>query len=264
MSAAPILNAFGGDLTAGSRLHVPDDLGELDRWAVWRLENGAKVPYRVDGRRAASTNPNDWGELEVAMRAAITGRFTGLAFAFFERDGLVGVDLDDSLDEQGKVKAWARGTVERFADSYCEVSPSGRGLKIWVRGSLPANLPKVAVEDGGIELYSRARYFTFTGRRFTGAPLEVEEHALDILALYQHLTDGKSRWKLQPLEGGRIPHGQQHSTLVSLAGTLRARRVCDEAIEACLQVINKVQCERPGNPENIRRIVQSSRRWGVA
>jgi len=63
------------------------------------------------------------------------------------------------------------------------------------------------------------------------------------------------------LQGGRIPCGQQHSTLVSIAGTLRARLVCDEAIETCLQIINTRQRERPGPAENIARIVRSSRRW---
>jgi hypothetical protein len=67
---------------------------------------------------------------------------------------------------------------------------------------------------------------------------------------------------LQPLPGGQIPHGQQHNTLVSLCGTLRARGICDEAIESCLQIVNRQQCERPGPPENISGIVKSSRRWG--
>jgi hypothetical protein len=85
-----------------------------------------------------------------------------------------------------------------------------------------------------------------------------------VRALFDHLTSGKrSHWRLQPMPGGRIPYGQQHSTLVSIAGTLRARRVCDEAIEACLQVVNARQCERPGSQDNIARIVKSSRHWGV-
>jgi hypothetical protein len=122
----------------------------------------------------------------------------------------------------------------------------------------------VKIGDGTIEIYDHARYFTVTGRVFRGAPLEIEEHAADLRALYDHLTrKAVCRWTLQPLVGGRIPHGQQHSTLVSIAGTLRARRVCDEAIEACLQVINTQQCERPGPPEHISRIVRSSRRWGA-
>ena len=74
---------------------IPDDLAELDRWAVWRSESGRKVPYRVNGRRASSTNPQNWGELGLALKALRTGRHTGLAFAFFAEDGLVGIDLDD-------------------------------------------------------------------------------------------------------------------------------------------------------------------------
>jgi primase-like protein len=61
----------------------------------------------------------------------------------------------------------------------------------------------------------------------------------------------------------RISHGRQHNTLVSLCGTLRARGVCEEAIEACLQIVNEKQCEKPGAREHISRIVRSSRKWGT-
>jgi len=245
---------------------VLDDLAELDRWAVWRREivdgREAKVPYRVTGYRADDTNPRHWGQLEHAVKALQTGRYTGLAFAFFLGDGLVGLDLDDCLSA-GELKPWARGIVERFSDTYMEISPSGNGIKIWARGKLAANVPKVRIADGGLELYTHSRYFTYTGRVFRGAPLEVEDHATDAIALYDHLMAGRKKtWPLQPLQGGRIPHGQQHSTLVSIAGTLRARRVCDEAILDCLLAINAHQCERPGPPENIARIVRSTRAWG--
>lgn len=189
--------------------------------------------------------------------------YAGVGFVFSPQDPFCGIDLDDSLDAQAKPKSWAQPIVERFFDSYMEISPSGLGLKVWVRGAVPSNLAGVKVGDGQIEIYDHARYFAVTGRVFRGAPLHVEDHADDVKALYAHLTRAKvTRWPLQPLPGGRIPYGQQHSTLVSIAGTLRARRVCDEAIEACLQVMNTRQCERPGPRDNIARIVRSSRRWG--
>jgi hypothetical protein len=184
---------------------------------------------------------------------------------FSSDDPFCGIDLDDALDTEGGVKPWAIGIVERFGDTYMEVSPSGTGIKIWARGALPANLPGVKVGDGQIEMYDHARYFTVTGRIFRKAPLELEDHSADVRALYAHLTQRKAhRLILQPLSGGRIPYGQQHNTLVSIAGTLRARRICDEAIEACLQVINARQCEKPGPPGHIARIVRSSRKWGTA
>jgi P4 family phage/plasmid primase-like protien len=57
--------------------------------------------------------------------------------------------------------------------------------------------------------------------------------------------------------GDVIPHGKQHDTLVSLAGTMRRRGMGIEEIDAALQIINKNRCEKPGPPENIRKIAES-------
>ncbi|HXI44186.1 MAG TPA: primase C-terminal domain-containing protein [Bryobacteraceae bacterium] len=257
---------------AGSpvEISIPDDLIERDQWVLWRYEerNGraTKVPYHAGRKRASSTDPRTWADFESVLSEwrSAPNWYAGLGFVFSPDDQFCGIDLDDSLDAEGSPKPWVRGIVERFSDTYMEISPSGMGLKIWVRGAVPANLAGVSVGDGQIEIYDHARYFAVTGRIFRGAPLEIEDHSADLRALYEHLTRPKKcPWPLQPLSGGRIPYGQQHSTLVSIAGTLRARRVCDEAIEACLQLINTQQCERPGPPENIARIVRSSRRWGA-
>lgn len=253
-------------------LQVPADLAELDeQWGLWRYERvrdrATKVPYSIRGHRASTTNLGDWTSYDRALDTlrANPKRYAGLAFVFVKGGGLVGIDLDDCLEANGDVKPWARGVVERFYDTYSETSPSGNGVKIWARGELPENVPGVKVGDGSIEMYDHARYFTVTGRVFRGAPLQVEDHAADLLLLHQHLTAPRDRktWPLQPLHGGRIPHGQQHSTLVSIAGTLRARHVCDAAIEACLLAINSRQCESPGPPENIARIVRSTKRWAA-
>ncbi len=55
----------------------------------------------------------------------------------------------------------------------------------------------------------------------------------------------------------RIPHGTQHQALVSIAGSMRRRGCTADEIEAALLVINERRCERPGPPENIRKIAQS-------
>ena len=253
---------------------APDDLTERDQWVLWRYvarKGGTtKVPYQTNGKLASSTDSGTWTSFEHVSgcfhRAGSC--YSGIGFVFSSTDPFAGIDLDDCLDSLGKVKPWASSIVEQFADTYMEISPSGEGLKIWPRGKLPGNIAGVRIGDGQIEMYDHSRYFAVTGRVFRGAPLEVEDHAADLLTLYEWLSGhGRNKgggWLLQPLDGGRIPHGQQHSTLVSIAGTLRARRVCDEAIEACLQVINERQCERPGPRENISRIVHSSRKWGAA
>ena len=230
---------------------------------MWRRERETKVPtvQPGDGRQVPDTAT--WCSYDEALEVwrRHPQRWAGIGFVFHESDPFVGLDLDDSLGDEGNPKPWARGIVERFADTYCEISPSGHGLKIWCRGSLPANVGKVPVGDGGIEMYSRARFFAVTGKVFRGAPLEVEDHASDVLELHAHLTRAYRGWKYQPEAGGKIPHGRQHCTLVSIAGTLARRGVCPEAIEACLLVVNARQCERPGPPQNIRQIARSSSLW---
>jgi Primase C terminal 1 (PriCT-1) len=246
---------------------VPDDLTERDQWVLWRyverVGKPTKVPYQQNGRPADISNPHTWATFDEALNAwhRHKDRYAGLGYVFSNEDSFAGIDLDNSLDEHGDVKSWARGIVERFSDTYMEVSPSGQGLKIWARGPLPANLPGVQVGDGAIELYDHARYFAVTGRAFRGAPLQIEDHSSDLLMLFDRLTCGKKKWPLQPLPGGQIPHGRQHNTLVSICGTLRGRGVCEEAIAACLQIVNEKQCEKPGPRENVTRIVRSSRKW---
>lgn len=251
----------------------PDDLTELDQWVLWRYElvgeRLTKVPFSINLRRASSTNAADWGTFEdvcaALHRNADSFRNGGFGFVFSRADPFAGIDLDNCLGPEGVLKPWAAGIVERFSDTYMEVSPSGTGLKIWARGAIPANLGGVSVVgNGSIELYDHSRYFAVTCRRFRGAPLEIAEHSSDLQALYERLTKRQTRgsWPLQPASDGRIPYGRQHSTLVSIAGTLRARRVCDEAILQCLLAVNQYQCEKPGPRVNIERIVRSTRAWG--
>src|SRR4051812_40085561 len=94
-------------------VEVPDDLAELDRWALWRSEDGRKVPYCIDGRRASTANPRDWGDLVLARKALLLGRHTGLAFCFFQEDDLVGLDLDDCLDTSGNPKPIVQSMLAR-------------------------------------------------------------------------------------------------------------------------------------------------------
>lgn len=61
--------------------------------------------------------------------------------------------------------------------------------------------------------------------------------------------------------GEKIPHGVQHKTLVSLAGTMRRRGMDVDEIEAALQVVNERRCEIPGPPENIREIARSMMKY---
>lgn len=64
-----------------------------------------------------------------------------------------------------------------------------------------------------------------------------------------------------PVVPAKIPKGQQHSTLVSIAGTMRNRGLEFQEIFAALRVINDGRCAEPGPVENIRKIADSVCRY---
>lgn len=144
--------------------NIPEELRALPQWVVWKKEKGTKVPYQVGGSPASSSDPATWTTFPRAMEA--TPLFSGLGFVFTEDDPFVGIDLDDCIEGE-TLAPWAEEIVSTF-DSYSEISPSGTGIKIWVKGELPT-----AVKTKTIELYSSKRYFTMTGWHVEGTPKEI-------------------------------------------------------------------------------------------
>jgi len=253
-------------MTADMLLYAPADLIELAQWVLWRYEevNGkrTKVPYQVNGKKASSTDLAAWNEFSIVFERwqKCSNVYNGIGFVFSGHDPFCGIDLDKSLDSDGNVKAWARDILERFHDTYAEISPSGAGIKIWCKGTVPKGAALDLTEGSRIELYCTGRYFTVTGRKFRGAPDQIEDHAADVMTLYERLT-GRHGTRHEVPPDGKIPNGERHKTLVSLCGTLRRRGVCDQAVEACLQAVNHHQCDEPKPPSEITKIVASTRVW---
>ena len=251
-------------MITAATIRVPDSLVELDQWILWRSESRGdggkptKVPYQINGSHASSKDPKTWCSWDEALKACQQkpGHWSGIGFVFSTTDQFFGIDLDQCLDAAGKLKPWAQPIMERFFDSYAEISPSGRGIKIWAKGRLPGGGTAFSMGDGRVEVYDQARYFTVTGNHWAGQMFDVEEHqaALDwLLALSPH---GQKKVPFT-LDEGKIPKGSQHDTLVSIAGTMRARGCEYPEIEAALFEINRSRLEEPAPEENIKRIATS-------
>jgi primase-polymerase (primpol)-like protein len=102
-------------------------------------------------------------------------------------EGLVGIDLDRCRDVQtGDIEPWASEIIHSL-DSYTEVSPSGSGVHILVRGTLPPG----GRRKGNIEMYPDGRYFTVTGRHVEGAPTAIEERTTELAALHARTFDDR-------------------------------------------------------------------------
>ena len=112
----------------------------------------------------------------------------GLGFVFTKSGPFVGVDLDDCCDPDTRQPTKRAKTIVSRLDSYTEVSPSGTGYLVLVRGELPEGRNR----RGHIEMYDHARYFTVTGGHVSGTPTQIEsrQSELEVIhAAYVHGVD---------------------------------------------------------------------------
>jgi putative DNA primase/helicase len=153
-----------GRATAKDLNRIPEEMRMRPQWVGWSWEerNGemTKVPYDPEtGRRARVNDLLTWRPFEVALGALESGDYDGVGFVFCSGDPYVGIDLDDVRNpETGELESWAE-TVVRIFKGYAEVSPSGTGIHIIVRGKAPRN-----GRLGRVEVYHSERFFTMTGR----------------------------------------------------------------------------------------------------
>jgi putative DNA primase/helicase len=138
---------------------IPEELRVRPQWVVWKAvgDKPDKVPYSArTGRKASSSDLLTWSTFEEALEAYENGDFAGLGFVFSSADPYTGIDLDNCVDENGEIALWALEIV-RYFDSYTELSATGSGLHIIVRGNVPNR------RKDEIEVYSSKRFFTVTG-----------------------------------------------------------------------------------------------------
>jgi putative DNA primase/helicase len=146
--------------------NIPNELKD-QRWAVWRAEprDGQEGKFNkaplspTTGRKIGANKPELFGTFEEARHAFDSGSFTGVG-VLLTGCGIVGVDIDDYrelFNDRPEVKLWIESAIKEGV--YCERSPSGKGLRLFMRGELPAGGRK----SGGLEIYDNSRFLTVTG-----------------------------------------------------------------------------------------------------
>jgi hypothetical protein len=172
------------------RANVPAELLDLAQWVTWKYEQRpnekkpAKVLYNpATGARADSKDPRTWGTFDNAGRAYERGGYDGIGFVVAEHDPYVGVDLDGCI-VNGELTDNANRWV-LLLNSYTEITPSGVGVRVWIRGKKPGPLCKKA--ELGIEIYETKRFFTVTGNRLLDMPTTINERQTELEALYNEV-----------------------------------------------------------------------------
>lgn len=194
---------------------VPSCLRERRQWVCWRfIVRGGKTtkcPMCPNGRgEASSTDPATWGTFDEAIAACKERTdLAGVGFVFSADDPFTGIDLDNCIDgSTGEVKAWARPILDQL-DSYSEISPSGKGAKVFVLASKSGSRCKTGYEDGAIEMYDRDRFFTVTGGRLLDRPADVEGRQTAIDAIYASVFGERQAPQVplvNPSNNGQAPH----------------------------------------------------------
>ena len=160
---------------------IPAELKSMDQWVGFVLdyneEKGKNDKLPIDPHKLTNAKANDpgtWGMYQSAFdcigkKASYWVQrksgwqkhektIDGIGFEF--AGGIFGVDLDHVITQDG-VDAAAQDIIETL-DSYTEYSPSGAGVHILCKGTIPTGERKA----GSAEMYSQGRFFTVTGKAF--------------------------------------------------------------------------------------------------
>ncbi|GHO85185.1 phage NrS-1 polymerase family protein [Dictyobacter formicarum] len=165
---------------------IPQDLKEIPQWVMWKylIVSGeiTKPPFdAATGKLASVANRNTWSTFTKAQKAYEEGRYSGVGFMLTPESGLVGIDIDHCL-ESGQSTLEAQTILQKL-NTYKERSPSGKGIRIFLKGSLPG----VSRKKGNIELYQEKRYLTVTGQQLADSLNEIAEQQRELNEIYTSL-----------------------------------------------------------------------------
>ncbi|WZY01561.1 phage/plasmid primase, P4 family [Bacillus sp. FSL W7-1360] len=169
--------------------NIPQELRQCKQWILWRKEMRgdriSKVPYQVNRNKAATDKPEQWSSFDDVVMAYDAGGFDGIGFVFTKNDEFVGVDIDHCIKD-GTYSDLAKDVMDRLS-SYTELSPSGEGLHIIIKGKLPLRGHGTGKKNPalGLEIYRHGRYFTVTGNKVNGDVVANRTDAMrEVFGLY--------------------------------------------------------------------------------
>lgn len=205
--------------------NIPEELKRYKQWVLWKAEeqNGRakKVPYSATTGRRASINKSDtWVHLDAAIASYVNGKgYDGIGFVLTKDDPFIAWDLDDCRNIETGIIIRRTHIIIKKLDSYTEISPSGSGVRIFVKAELP---------DGGrkmhkTEVYDSKRYLTLTGAHLQGMPKKIEERQRKNDWLYNRLfksqeKSAKEKQSIQEQDAQDIIQKKLHKTFKSNNG----------------------------------------------
>lgn len=186
---------------------IPHELKMRPQWVGWNLEtreNGktTKVPINAQtGTKASTTNPATWTSFARALAFLNPGHVDGLGYVFAEDDPYIGIDLDGVISPDGYLTEHARRTIDALG-SYAEISPSGSGVHVIMRGRL--EIATSGRHPIGIGVFQHSRFFTITGVLVDGACPTIVENDAALRALWDQAFPDRPNRSRPPMPSAEV------------------------------------------------------------
>jgi len=167
-------------------IEAPEELKALPGWLIWRYEQHPgeakprKVPFYVEGGRrfGQQGSPQDRGKLTtfaMARDEAMKRNFDGVGFALLPDWGITALDFDKCVAPDGTLPPDITSIV---SNTYSEYSPSGEGIRAFVRGNLGNHKSHAEGDRYGFETFNTNGFVTITGRHTTICELVGNENRI--------------------------------------------------------------------------------------
>ncbi len=150
-------------------LRIPREMKNMKNWVLYKKEyldnpnHPSKVMISVSGRywhKARSNQKEDWTIYYPTLRTLYKTQYDGLAFVL--NQGIVFIDIDNSINEEGELSSLAKELLDKFPNTYAERSCSGKGIHIFLKGKLNESFMK-RNDSIGLEIYDTKRFCCMTG-----------------------------------------------------------------------------------------------------
>jgi ABC-type dipeptide/oligopeptide/nickel transport system ATPase component len=214
-------------------LQAPDALRELKGWLVWhwRQKPGSpkpsKMPYYVSGKVRTGTHGSESDRanlvtFEEAKAFAEKNDFAGVGLALMPEFGITALDFDNCVKD-GVID---QRVEELTAGTYAELSPSGNGIRAFVKGESPDHKDSTPADGSfGFETFHAKGFVTFTGHvteltELTGAENTVAPMSDAVVAFCGTRFKRAARVRAECVGAGKPTFGMSPEQITELLNKL--------------------------------------------
>lgn len=252
--------------------NIPIELKELKQWVCWGKPGAKerKQPFNpITNSPAKADKPTTWATYEDAVKAVKSAKYEGIGFMLTY--GYIGIDLDHVITKRG-LTSEAKEIIEAV-DSYTEISPSGTGIHILVKGNIKLDKNKNKIKGNeAIEMYAQGRYFTITGNVYDKKS-QLKSRTIEASKIYDKYLKSdkklaKEAYKVIPSKPITIDSLEDKQLLTKMFNSKQGNKIkalfygditgYNSASEATLALCNYLVFWSNKNKDQIDRIIRSS------